>query len=114
MDYLTRSKLTVPQEDLTDWFWHEASYDQNGACDFTDATRTHTDHLQKSLSALGLSYMPKTMGGDIVCYSIEHSDEHAEDEDGYPTPYQDQHYSVNGEKFGVSNPHSILHPPKIS
>ncbi|KAH5710570.1 hypothetical protein HBI20_177700 [Parastagonospora nodorum] len=97
-----RSPFKPSQQDLTDWFWHEASYDQNGACDFTDATRTHTDHLQKSLSALGLSYMPKTMGGDIVCYSIEHSDEHAEDENGYPTPYQDQHYSVNGEKFGAT------------
>lgn len=56
-----------------------------------------------ALSALGLSYLPKTMGGDIVCYSIEHSDEHAEDEEGDPTPYEDQHYEVNGEKFGVSS-----------
>lgn len=45
---------------------------------------------------LGINSRPHTKGGDNVCYSIEHYNERAEDDDGDTLAAQDQYYDING------------------
>jgi hypothetical protein len=87
----------MPAEELKDWFWHEASFDQNFNCHFGD-DGDHAHRIGTALAALGLSEKPKDQGGDNMCYSIEHMDEDLVDEHG-PVPLIDQLYTVDGDPY---------------
>jgi hypothetical protein len=91
----------VTLAELRTWFWNEGSYDHEIHCDFTQDGTKNYNHIGNALQALGLSTLPQQAGGDNMCYSIEHFDEDAEDEDGDQLQYIDQKYRVDGQIYSV-------------
>ncbi|KAI4658649.1 uncharacterized protein J4E79_006407 [Alternaria viburni] len=80
--------------ELRDWYWHEAYYDPEINCDFSDdfANLEINNRIEAALNNLGLSTKPVEFGGKNKCYSIEHMDENAVDDDGDDLPVDMQTY----------------------
>ena len=89
-------------DELSLWYWHSASYDQDFNCNLSDdIEHDHTNHIGTALEALQLSQKPRTDGGHNVGYSIEHFDEDAKDDDGDEKPVDDQYYFVGNKEYRV-------------
>ncbi|KAF2824630.1 hypothetical protein CC86DRAFT_407797 [Ophiobolus disseminans] len=88
------------ETELAKWAWKEADYDQDYNCDFTDGNTAN--RLGATMNALGLNAQLQSKGGDNVCYSSEHFDENAEDEDGDILDYLDQRYYVDGAEHACT------------
>ncbi|KAI4913443.1 uncharacterized protein J4E92_009792 [Alternaria infectoria] len=80
--------------ELRDWYWHEAYYDPEINCDFSDdfANLEINNRIEAALNELGLDTKPVEFGGKNKCYSIEHMEEDAVDDDGYELPVDMQTY----------------------
>jgi len=96
--------------ELRNWFWHEAYYDPEINCHFSDdfANVEIQNRIEAALSALGLDTKPVEFGGKNKCYSIEHMEEDAVDDDGYDLPVDMQTYFLDDDpdhkEYGVSIP----------
>jgi len=95
--------------ELRDWYWHEAYYDPEINCDFSDdfANLEINNRIEAALNVLGLDTKPVEFGGKNKCYSIEHMDENAVDDDGDDLPVDMQTYFPDDDddkEYGVSMP----------
>jgi len=93
--------------ELRDWYWHEAYYDPEINCDFSDdfANLEINNRIEAALNDLGLSVKSVEQGGKNKCYSIEHMDENAVDDDGDDLPVDMQTYFPDDDddkEYGVS------------
>ncbi|KAI4642641.1 uncharacterized protein J4E78_010114 [Alternaria triticimaculans] len=79
------------------WGWFTGEYDQKVHCQFADDNEDyHVNKVGTMFQDLGINSRPRTKGGDNVCYSIEHYNERAEDDDGDTLAAQNQYYDING------------------
>ncbi|CBX97537.1 hypothetical protein LEMA_P089460.1 [Plenodomus lingam JN3] len=96
------------ENELQTWFWHEGFFDQDNCFfgdDDPDNSILERAHIQTALEYLGLSILPAARGGDNICYSVEHFDEDAEDEDGDEVEFENQEYVADGEVRQATGAH---------
>ncbi|KAH6875069.1 hypothetical protein BKA58DRAFT_281314, partial [Alternaria rosae] len=90
--------------ELKDWYWHEAYYDPDINCHFSDDFQNHEskNRIEAALKDLGLSIKPVGDGGKNRCYSIEHMDENDVDDYDEEVPVDMQTYFIGDKEYGVS------------
>ncbi|KZM22752.1 hypothetical protein ST47_g6100 [Ascochyta rabiei] len=84
------------RNEIHKWGWHKAYYMPEVNCDFRDDPTMGTNRIGTALSALGLSPLPASAGGDNECYSIEHFDETLMEDEDDEIPIDEQYYNING------------------
>ncbi|KAH7070648.1 hypothetical protein BKA63DRAFT_393228, partial [Paraphoma chrysanthemicola] len=88
--------------ELSIWGWHEGSYDAEINCDFSQDGTENYKHIGDALKSLALNVLPQQAGGDDFCFSNQHFDEDAVDEDDEAIDYFDPKYTVNGRKYSAT------------
>lgn len=59
-------------------------------------------NVKSAFYDLHLSALPKTQGGDNVCYAVEHYDDQKLEDDYSHGMYYHEYYTVNGQQYRVS------------
>jgi hypothetical protein len=90
-----RSWSSDLRQELRDWCWHDVDTSSK-ACQIDDFWK-----LTNTMQALGLDGKPKSNGGDIACYNVQHWDP-SKQENGRQVPAINQWYTVGDTNYRVS------------
>ncbi|OAK93794.1 hypothetical protein IQ06DRAFT_204231, partial [Phaeosphaeriaceae sp. SRC1lsM3a] len=107
-NFLNRNPPSISSEwqgtlesELATWGWRESKWDQEDHCDFT-AGFMGRGNVKSAFYDLHLSALPKTQGGDNVCYAVEHYDDQKLEDDYSHGMYYHEYYTVNGQQYRLT------------
>lgn len=88
--------LIILIEELQTWGWHEF-YIQPAYADMKFW------QVESVVEALGINGKPKSEGGNIIPYDVQHWDPDMKDESGRLIDKKDQKYKVDGKEYRVGS-----------